>query len=64
MPDYQQMYFKLVRAVRDAQECCEQAEQILIDAMQACEELYISEPACRIFPFSKPEPDAEDPSRT
>lgn len=48
MPDYQAMYLKMVRAARDAQELNEKAQQILIEAMQECEELYISEPECNI----------------
>ena len=44
MADYKEMYLKMVRAARDAQECCAQAEQILVNAMQVCEEMYINAP--------------------
>jgi hypothetical protein len=36
MPDYQEMYLKMLKA-------SEQAINILIEAQQECEELYISE---------------------
>ena len=37
MPDYKEMYLKMVRAL-------EKAIRILVEAQQECEELYISEP--------------------
>lgn len=37
MPDYKEMYLKLFRAT-------EEAVNLLIDAQQACEELYITAP--------------------
>jgi len=37
MPDYKEMYLTLFRAVEDA-------VNILIEAQQECEEMYISEP--------------------
>jgi len=37
MPDYKEMYLKLFRATEDA-------INLLIDAQQACEELYITTP--------------------
>lgn len=37
MPDYKEMYLKLFRAT-------EEAVNLLIDAQQVCEELYISAP--------------------
>ena len=41
MPDYQQMYLTMVRAA-------EKAMNILIEAQQECEELYLSEDEARI----------------
>jgi len=40
--DYKEMYLTMVRAARDAVENHEKADQILIEAMQKCEEMYIS----------------------
>ncbi len=40
--DYKEMYLTMVRAVRDAEEMNRKADQILIEAMQKCEEMYIS----------------------
>lgn len=37
MPDYKEMYLKMFRAT-------EEAVNLLIDAQQACEELYITAP--------------------
>ena len=59
MADYKEMYLKMVRAARDAQECCAQAEQILIKAMQVCEELYISEPDGVVLSFPTENPDSK-----
>jgi len=42
MADYKEMYFMMVRAARDAEEAHRQADQILIDAMRKCEEMYIN----------------------
>jgi len=39
---YKEMYLTMFRAARDAVENREQAGQILIEAMQKCEEMYIS----------------------
>ena len=44
MADYQQMYLTMVRAARDAQELADQAQMLLVKAMQECEELYINAP--------------------
>jgi len=41
MPDYKEMYIIMVRAANDAVENHEKADQILIEAMQKCEEMYI-----------------------
>jgi len=40
--DYKEMYLTMVRAARDAEEMHRRADQILIEAMQKCEEMYIS----------------------
>jgi len=39
---YKDMYIIMFRAARDAVENHKQADQILIKAMQKCEEMYIS----------------------
>ena len=44
MPDYKEMYLKMVRA-------SEQAINILIQAQQECEELYISGPETELTVF-------------
>lgn len=53
MPDYKEMYLKLLRATEDA-------INILVEAQQACEDLYISqpEPELTLLPLPKT---AEDP---
>ena len=45
MPDYKEMYFKMVKATEDAM-------RILIKAQQDCEEMYVSskEPEIYVFP--------------
>ena len=50
MPDYQQMYLTMMRAT-------EKALNILIEAQQACEELYISaeEPKLYVLPIRQEE---------
>jgi len=42
VPDYKEMYLTMVRAARDAEEMHRRADQILIEAMQKCEEMYIN----------------------
>ena len=51
MPDYKEMYLKMVRA-------SEQAIRILIQAQQECEELYISGPEAEptVFPGKEDAP--------
>jgi len=39
---YKEMYLKMVRAARDAEKTHRKADQILIEAMQKCEEMYIN----------------------
>jgi len=39
---YKEMYLTMVRAARDAEEMHRKADQILIEAMQKCEEMYIN----------------------
>jgi len=39
---YREMYLTMARAARDAEEMHRKADQILIEAMQKCEEMYIS----------------------
>ena len=46
MPDYKEMYLKMVRAT-------EQAIRILVQAQQECEELYISEPELEVLDISE-----------
>ena len=41
MPDYKELYIKMMRA-------SEQAIWILIKAQQKCEELYVSEPGAKL----------------
>ena len=55
MPDYKEMYLKMVRA-------SEQAINILIKAQQECEEMYISEPELVVFPEKEKAPEPEDRS--
>ena len=43
MPDYKEMYLKMVRA-------SEQAIRILVKAQQECEELYLSEADLTVLP--------------
>ena len=44
MPDYKEMYIRMMRA-------SEQAIRILIKAQQECEELYVSEPEAELTVF-------------
>jgi len=39
---YKEMYLSMVRAARDSEEMHRKADQILIEAMQRCEEMYIN----------------------
>ena len=52
MPDYKEMYLKMVRA-------SEEAVNILISAQRDCEEMYIREPqpVVRIVPPNEPDKD-------
>ena len=43
MPDYKEMYLKMVRA-------SEKAINILVEAQRECEELYLSERPLTVFP--------------
>ena len=52
MPDYKEMYLKLFRAT-------EEAVNLLIDAQQACEELYISAPEPELNVLALPQRDGE-----
>ena len=58
MPDYKEMYLKLFRAA-------ENAINILIEAQQECEELYLNseEPELKILPFVQTEEDERLPLR-
>jgi len=42
MPDYKEMYLIMARAIRDAEELNSKANEILIEAMRKCEEIYIA----------------------
>ena len=55
MPDYKEMYFKMVRA-------SEQAINILIKAQQECEEMYISGPELTVIPGKENAPELGDQS--
>ena len=57
MPNYKEMYLKMMRA-------SEQAINILIKAQQECEELYISEPEAELTGLSGKEtaPELRDQS--
>lgn len=48
MPDYQEMYEIMMRA-------CEKAMNVLIEAQQKCEELYLDAPDGQVVPFPQPE---------
>ena len=48
MADYKEMYFTLFRA-------CEQAEKILIEAQQKCEELYLDSEEPKLTVLKKEE---------
>ena len=52
MPNYKEMYLKMVRA-------SEQAVRILIKAQQECEELYLSGPELTVFPDKENAPEPE-----
>lgn len=52
MPNYQEMYFRLFRAA-------EQAINILIEAQQDCEEMYISSPEPQLTELPRPEEKSE-----
>ncbi len=52
MPDYKEMYLKLFRAT-------EGAVNLLIDAQQACEELYITAPEPELKVVALPHRDSE-----
>lgn len=58
MPDYRKMYYTMLHA-------SEKAIRILIDAQQACEDLYIADqkPKIKVMPLSMkkpPDPDGEE----
>ncbi|WP_312941669.1 hypothetical protein [Oscillibacter sp.] len=52
MPGYKEMYLKLFRATEDA-------VNLLIDAQQACEELYITAPEPELKVVALPQWDGE-----
>ena len=54
MPDYQQMYLTMVRAA-------EKAMNILIEAQQECEELYLSEEEAKIAVLPAMKDSGENP---
>ena len=53
MPNYKEMYLKMVRA-------SEKAINVLIEAQQECEEMYVSGPELTAFPDRKEAPGPED----
>ena len=55
MPDYKKMYLKMVRA-------SERAINILIEAQQECEEMYLSGPELTVFPDKEKAPELEGQS--
>ena len=54
MPDYKEMYLKMVRA-------SERAINILIQAQQECEELYLSGSELTVFPDKEKAPGPKEP---
>ena len=57
MPDYKEMYLTMVRASEKALRLTEEAAQIIIEAQQKCEELYLAaEEDTKASPFRKGEP--------
>lgn len=52
MPDYKEMYLKLFRATEDV-------VNLLIDAQQACEELYITAPEPELKVVAMPQQNGE-----
>ena len=60
MADYQQMYLTMVRAARDAQELADQAQMLLVKAMQECEELYINAPEKNVIVIGQKEIPVQD----
>ena len=55
MPNYKEMYLKMMRA-------SEQAIRTLIKAQQECEEMYVSGPEPAVFPGKEKAPRPEDRS--
>ena len=52
MPDYKEMYLKMVRA-------SERAINVLIEAQQECEEMYVSGAELTVFPGKEKAPGPE-----
>ena len=57
MPDYKELYIKMMRA-------SEQAIRILIKAQQECEELYVSGPEAKLSVFPSKEKAPEPGERS
>lgn len=57
MPDYKEMYLKMVRA-------SERAIDLLIEAQRECEEMYLSGPELTVLPDSENAPGPEDRSNS
>ena len=55
MPDYKELYIKMMRA-------SEQAIRILVKAQQECEEMYLSGPELTVFSEKEKAPEPEDRS--
>ena len=55
MPDYKEMYLKMVRAT-------ERAMNVLIEAQQECEEMYLSGRPLTVLPGKEAAPEPEDSS--
>ena len=53
MPDYKEMYLKMVRA-------SERAINTLIEAQRECEEMYLSERSLTVFPDKVKAPESEE----
>ena len=53
MPDYKEMYLKMVRA-------SERTINILIEAQRECEGMYLSEPELTVFPDKEEAPERRD----
>lgn len=54
MPDYKEMYLKMMRAAEKAIRSEEEALRALVEAQRECEELYLSSPEPELTVLPKP----------